>query len=125
MTTTLNPYSQKFDAPKPTQSGYQFWGITLSNIPSTIGETQISNEFKKYGAIFSTKSLSRNSMNIIFKSPKKQNSIETITREQSQYTVRPLESGQLSKLKPSIIDCANLQNPQTNIHTQITPKIYQ
>eukprot|EP01084_Bolivina_argentea_P143813 252483_1 len=89
---TLNPYSRAYDAPK---QGYQFWGINLSNIPTSTTETQISNAFKKYGAIFSIKSLSNSSMNIIFKSPKKPTSINDITNEQKKFKVTPLGSTQL------------------------------
>jgi len=92
---TLNPYSTSYQSPKAPSQGHQFWGINLSNIPTSTTETQISDEFKKYGDIFSVKQVSTSSMNIIFSSPKKANSIEDIRNQQKKFKVTPLESKQL------------------------------
>lgn len=105
---TNNPYSinqsnnnSSSSSPKISKGGYQFWGITISNIPSSTNENQIGNEFKKYGDIFSVKSTSSSSMNIIFKSPKKPNSITDIINEQKKFKVTPLESQKLNAI-PSL-----------------------
>eukprot|EP01084_Bolivina_argentea_P269050 457145_1 len=84
--STRNPYSS---------SPYPFWGINLTNIPTSTTEQQISNSFKQYGDIFSIKRISKSSFNIIFKSPKKSNSIQSITSEQKKYKITPLQNAQL------------------------------
>mmetsp|Transcript_67265 Transcript_67265/g.60402 ORF Transcript_67265/g.60402 Transcript_67265/m.60402 type:complete len:346 (+) Transcript_67265:275-1312(+) len=95
-TSNDNPTSKSSStSPKISKAGYQFWGIQISNIPSSTTESQIGNEFKKYGDIFSVKSLSESSMKIIFKSPKKPTSIEDIINEQTKFKVTPLNSTQL------------------------------
>lgn len=90
-----NPTSKlSSTSPKISKGGYSFWGIQISNIPRSTTESQIGNEFKKYGDIFSVKSLSESSMKIVFKSPKKPTSIEDIINEQTKFKVTPLNSTQ-------------------------------
>ena len=98
-----NPTSKSSStSPKISKVGYQFWGIQISNIPQSTTESQIGNEFKKYGDIFSVKSLSSTSMKIIFKSPKKPTSIEDIINEQTKFKVTPLNSTQYVMLYNTI-----------------------
>ena len=104
-TQSINPYSittsndnptskSSSTSPKLSKGGYSFWGIQISNIPRSTTESQIGNEFKKYGDIFSVKSLSESSMKIVFKSPKKPTSIEDIINEQTKFKVTPLNTTQ-------------------------------
>jgi len=131
---TLNPYSTSYQSPKAPSQGHQFWGINLSNIPTSTTETQISDEFKKYGDIFSVKQVSTSSMNIIFSSPKKANSIEDIRNQQKKFKVTPLESKQLppknndnkdhkDPAKKSPVAKLNLLGHQTKKFTAKTSKL--
>merc|ERR1712228_828644 len=93
---TLNPYSSSFQSTSTTKKqGHQFWGINLSNIPSSITDSEIRADFKQYGDIFNIKSVATNSINIIFSSPKKSSSITDIISQQTKFKVSPLESKQL------------------------------
>ena len=95
MKTMSKPFSSNTDnssSPKLQKQGYQFWGVTLSNIPSSSTESSISTIFKKYGDIFSIKSTAPSTMRIIFKSPK--NNITDIINEQTRFKVTPIESKQ-------------------------------
>lgn len=74
--------------------GYAFWGVTLTDVPSSTSESDISSAFKKYGDIFSIKAVSEGT-NIIFKSPKQPSSMSDIMSEQSKFKVTPLASKQL------------------------------
>ena len=86
------PYQQQQQQQKKND---EFWGINVSNIPSKTTENEISNEFKKYGNIFSIKSVSSSSMDIVFQSSKKNNSIENIINDQKKYKVTSLDSKKL------------------------------
>merc|ERR1712129_616725 len=88
----------------------QFWGVNLSNIPSSITDSEITADFEQYGTIFQIKSISHNSINIVFSSAKKQNSLNNIIAQQTKFKVTPLESTQLpaTKSKKSSVAKLNL-----------------
>jgi len=84
-----------------------FWGVNLSNVPSPTTESDISNEFKRYGDIFSVKRTGNESgscsINVVFRSPKKPNSISDIANHHLKYDVNALDVSQLpAEKKPSI-----------------------
>merc|ERR1712228_436249 len=121
---TLNPYSSSFQSTSTTKKqGHQFWGINLSNIPSSITDSEIRADFKQYGDIFNIKSVATNSINIIFSSPKKSSSITDIISQQTKFKVSPLESKQLpaKSKKTSVAKLSLLSGSNTKSTYKFNP----
>jgi len=100
--TTLHNATSISASPKSSTSismelsgGYQFWGVRLSNIPSSTTVKQIEEEFKKYGDIYRVVQSSTTEMKVVFCSPKQQNSITDIINEQTKFKVTALSNQQL------------------------------
>jgi len=104
--STLHDLKHPPSLRSPSSDQPSFWGVNLSNVPSPTTEMDITNDFKKYGEIYSVKRVTTDSgccsINIVFKSPKKPNSISDIANQHLKYNVNALHASQLPSPSPSL-----------------------